>query len=120
MLVTVVACFAACGGSSEKDNEKKPETKPPVQGPEGSGEGSEQGVWGVGGVEHSLPDGLDFGGKTIKFLVCNGDEATKDLPGRSILPTEDLTFEVNSAAIDRNTAVENNLNVKIAMDTCEQ
>ncbi|MBE6672079.1 MAG: hypothetical protein E7599_00960 [Ruminococcaceae bacterium] len=120
VLVTVVACFAACGGSSEKDNEKKPETKPPVQGPEGSGEGSEQGVWGVGGAEHSLPDGLDFGGKTIKFLVCNGDEATKDLPGRSILPTEDLTFEVNSAAIDRNTAVENNLNVKIAMDTCEQ
>ena len=63
---------------------------------------------------------MTFGGQTIKFLVCSGDEATKDLPGRSILPTKDLNFEVNSATLERNKIVEYTLDVKIDVNTCEQ
>ena len=124
VLVMCVGTLVACGGGS-KEQENTNEGNNNNEGTQGDTTtvvGSEEGDITNRDdtkLDAKLPD-LDFGGQTIKFLVCNGDEATKDLPGRSVLPTENLTFEVNSMAIDRNTIVENTLKVKIEMDTCEQ
>ncbi|MBE6639447.1 MAG: hypothetical protein E7616_08390 [Ruminococcaceae bacterium] len=102
LMLTLIMClgvFAACG-------KKDPTTKPPV-------DGDETEDWWAG---------MNYGGATIKFLVCDGDEATKELPSRSIWvdPEGDLSFNVNAAVNDRNKTVEKDLNVKIEMDTCEQ
>ena len=123
VLVMCLGALAACGGGEKKKEQSNENPgKDPTTGTETGSTGTQTPptTLGEGNAKHDLPEDLKFNNTTIKFLVCNGDEATKDLPGRSILPTDNLTFEVNSAAIDRNTHVENTLGVKIAMDTCEQ
>lgn len=105
-LVMCLGVFAACGGEDKKENNK------PTKG----------GTETAGGDEPAWYDGLNFGGDTIHFLVCDGDEATGTLPSRSIWvdPEGDLSFEVNAAVNDRNKEVEAALNVEIKMTACEQ
>ena len=104
-LVMCLGVFAACGGEKKENNK-------PTQG----------GTETAGGDEPAWYDGLNFGGDTIHFLVCDGDEATGTLPSRSIWvdPEGDLSFEVNAAVNDRNKEVEAALNVEIKMTACEQ
>ncbi len=99
VLVMTLGVLVACG---KKDKTEKPQTP--------------------GGEKEHWTNGLNFDGTDIKFLVCNGDEATKELPARSIWvdPEGDNSFVVNAAVVDRNTEVESTLGVKIGMDFCEQ
>ena len=105
-LIMLAACFAACG-----KEEKKPT--------------------GGGGGDNSDPDvkafrermnGATFDGETISFIVTGGDEemAEDTLQSRSIalLDTTDLSYAVDSAIVDRNNAVEAEIDVKIDLKKC--
>ena len=108
VLVMVVSCFAACGGKKD-DN----------------GPGKETDSTKIDEDVKAFRDRMeakgktDFGGAEINFIVCGGDEEMEDdsLNTRSITPfdTEDLSFAVNSAVVDRNNEVEKYLNVKIKL-----
>lgn len=102
LLLTLIMClgvFAACGSKKKTQNTETVDTP-------------DDGWWSE----------YDFKDATIKFLVCDGDSATGELPSRSIWvdPEGDLSFEVNSAVNDRNTFVEDAIGVKIEMETCDQ
>ncbi len=98
VLVMTFGVLVACG--------KKNNSKPPV-------EPGKDGHWS---------DNLNFDGDTIKFIVSNGDEATLELPARSIWvdPEGDLSYTVNAAVVDRNNEVESKLGVTIEMTPCNQ
>ncbi|MBE6639448.1 MAG: hypothetical protein E7616_08395 [Ruminococcaceae bacterium] len=103
-LLMVATCFAACGGKKDKDTGGKVENPNQYEDPD------EQAFWDRMGK-------VNFNGTEISFIVCGGDENMEEdsLNSRSIAPfdTEDLSFAVNSAVVDRNTQVEKSLNVKI-------
>ncbi len=61
---------------------------------------------------------LDFQNASIRFLISEGS-AESFLNSRSILPIENLSYEVNASTLRRNEAVEQALNVKIEMVTCD-
>lgn len=102
-LLMLAACFAACGG----DKEKKKENEKEVNVDEDVLEFRER-----------LGD-LDFGGETVSFIVAGGDEDMEDdsLQTRSIalFDTTDLSYAVDSAIVDRNTAVEKEIGVTIEL-----
>lgn len=60
-----------------------------------------------------LPDDLDFGGETIRFIVAEGGNG--DLTERSIMTEEDSADVVDVAVRQRNLEVEDRLNVKIEL-----
>lgn len=125
VLITVVSCFAACGGGEKESNENKnPQNQKPDDGEGNGGSVNVNNNTGVNGtVEGTITDKIgkqDFDGKTIKFVVtgANWEEEEGSLQTRSIalMPKDDLSYEVNSAITDRNTQVENELDVKIKLE----
>jgi len=109
LLLLASLAFAACGDAgTAKDaaDTKAPENTDAVTA------AVEKEDNGRSGVEDNLPDDLDFGGETVRFMVRAGDLDTS-----SEFIAEATNGEVvNDAVFARNQAVEERLNVKIAFN----
>ncbi len=108
-LLMFAMCFAACG--SKEDKEKDEENDEEIV--------DEDVLAFRERIEAKAGGQPNFNNAEINFIVCGGDEKMEEdsLNSRSIAPfnTEDLTFAVNSAVVDRNNEVEKYLKVKIKL-----
>ncbi len=102
VLVTVVCLFTACPAQTNpgsKTEENQGQTG-------GQKDTSDTDEWGRPLVESSLSDDLDFGEETVNIYV----EAGRLSEFYAEQYTDDL---INDSILDRNTKVENDLNVKL-------
>ena len=63
----------------------------------------------------NLPDGLDFGDATLVLLTRTGDDDTK----REFIAEKEDADVVSSAVFERNSLVEDRLNIKISETLAE-
>ena len=112
-IATLALTMLACGD----DAGKKPDST-------NSGvTNNSENVGGDDSVKPNVPDGLDFGGYGVRFIVSGGDTDEGDAePGESGLQSRsiyvdpevaDMGYNVNKAVAERNKKVEETLNVKI-------
>jgi len=109
-LVTLIACFAACGGTDETETETQVETEAPTGETEGDGKIYDE--YGREYIEDSIPKDLSFAGaenNTITFF-CRDDNAYWKME----MDVDELIDDTVSDAIYyRNVTVEERLGVTI-------
>ena len=95
-LLTLLSCFAACGGDAD-------DTTLP------SGVGTEEPESGRNAVKDTVPEGLDFGGDTVTFFVRDNLEMWK----KEMDVNETTNDTLYDAIFYRNSTVEDRLGVEI-------